>query len=116
MSVICRPTTTSAEPDIIGWEAPIGLWNLNMPDNKSATWNVEKFEDWTFEPVCFGTFSDYQCSVILPITLYSELKSSTSNNDNILPSQSLCIVSWLCYDNTNTYNNNNNSVLMNNFA
>ncbi|XP_030234157.1 neuronal cell adhesion molecule isoform X2 [Gadus morhua] len=70
VSVICRPTTTSAEPDIIGWEAPIGLWNLNMPDNKSATWNVEKFEDWTFEPVCFGTFSDQQCSVTLPITLY----------------------------------------------
>ncbi|CAL8312312.1 unnamed protein product [Arctogadus glacialis] len=70
LSVICRPTTTSAEPDIIGWETPIGKWNLNMPDNKSATWNVEQFEDWTFEPLCFGTFSDHQCSVTLPITLY----------------------------------------------
>ncbi|XP_030196260.1 uncharacterized protein LOC115531256 isoform X3 [Gadus morhua] len=70
LSVLCRPTTTSAEPDVIGWESPIGKWNLNMPDNKSVTWNVENFEDWTFEPFCFGTFSDNQCSVTLPITLY----------------------------------------------
>ncbi|CAL8284611.1 unnamed protein product [Boreogadus saida] len=70
VSVICRPTTTSAESDIIGWETPIGKWNLNKHDNKSATWNVEKFEEWTLEPFCFGTFSDNQCSLTLPITLY----------------------------------------------
>ena len=98
LSVLCRPTTTSAEPDIIGWEAPIGLWNLNMPDNKSATWNVEQFEDWTFEPFCFGTFSDRQCSVTLPITLYSELKSSTSNNDNILINVIVFVIPYCCFD------------------
>ena len=98
LSVLCRPTTTSAEPDVIGWESPIGKWNLNMPDNKSVTWNVENFEDWTFEPFCFGTFSDNQCSVTLPITLYSELKSSTSNNDNILINVIVFVIPYCCFD------------------
>ena len=82
-SVLCRPTTASEDLDIIGWETSVG--DFNLTDNKSATWHVKTFEDWTFEdwtfgPSCFGTFSnDHQCSVTLHITLYSELKSSTSD-------------------------------------
>ncbi|XP_068575156.1 intercellular adhesion molecule 5 [Cebidichthys violaceus] len=65
VSVNCSTSVTGVFQ--MGWEATSGS---KATSDNATTWKVEKVEEWVAKPLCYITLNDYQCSVMLDITVY----------------------------------------------
>ena len=66
VSVDC---STSVQHKGMGWEASVGA--VPMTRDSLITWRVPELREWGIEPACYINHKR-QCTVYLPVTIYSE--------------------------------------------
>jgi len=63
--------STSVSHTGMGWEASEGAVPMSN-DSLIITWRVSDLTDWDIEPMCYINYNKVQCTVPLPVTIYSE--------------------------------------------